>query len=373
MTDSDWPDFVAFARKHFGMSHNSNLQFNRHWFRCRGVAPEQEQGLDGWTGLVLEDEGSIVGVMMFISVSARFEGRSLPMAWISTGVVEEDARGIGGGAQMYLWIYKNFPIVGALSGNELSRPINALMGHEIPNLSMRRFLSVHHPDVKQLLPEGVSADIADKITARTVAGDLSWEWRDELPSEFGDLWTRFRDIVSVTTNRSPEHYAWRISSAPYMDYRFLEIRRRNQLIGLSVVRFQNTPAGAACRVIDFIAPPEDALHCWSVTATACADAGGLFSDFHVVGTVFDEALIAGGFQLPEKDPVLDAVPNLLSPVDHRKWTNTFHLGGSDARGSEKWRTQDQVYFTKADSDRDWPTQYELDRLGIVDREGEQFC
>ena len=116
-----------------------------------------------------------------------------------------------------------------------------------------------------------------------------------------------------------------ISSAPYMDYRFLEIRRRNQLIGLSVVRFQNTPAGAACRVIDFIAPPEDALHCWSVTATACADAGGLFSDFHVVGTVFDEALIAGGFQLPEKDPVLDAVPNLLSPVDHRKWTNTFHL------------------------------------------------
>ena len=174
------------------MSHNSNLQFNRHWFRCRGVAPEQEQGLDGWTGLVLED-GSIVGVMMFISVSARFEGRSLPMAWISTGVVEEDARGIGGGAQMYLWIYKNFPIVGALSGNELSRPINALMGHEIPNLSMRRFLSVH-PDVKQLLPEGVSADIADKITARTVAGDLSWEWRDELPSEFGDLdaFSRYR-------------------------------------------------------------------------------------------------------------------------------------------------------------------------------------
>ena len=45
-----------------------------------------------------------------------------------------------------------------------------------------------------------------------------------------------------------------------------------------------------------------------MTATACADAGGLFSDFNVVGTVFDEALIAGGFQLPEKDPVLDAVP-----------------------------------------------------------------
>jgi hypothetical protein len=44
------------------------------------------------------------------------------------------------------------------------------------------------------------------------------------------------------------------------------------------------------------------------------------------------------------------------------------MGGTVARANTDWRASDQVYFTKADSDRDWPTKYELNRLGIADEE-----
>lgn len=362
MSDSDWPAFCAYADRHFGMSHNTDPIFNQHWFRCRGVAPEQEDKLDGWNGLVLEDDGQIVGIMVFIVLRASFAGKSYPMAWISTGVVQDEARSVGAGSQLYLWIYRNFPLVGALSGNDLSRPINALMAHEIPGLAMRRYIMMHDAHVSELMPENFAGDVSPLITRLEPAPGLRVEWSVEPPADVDELWSRFREAVTVTTDRTSTHYRWRVERAPYVDYRFLSIRRETRLVGLSVVRFQVTPAGPVCRVIDFMSESDDATECWTATARANADAGGLFSDFHVVGTVFDSALENAGFRQPGSDPRLDALPNLLSPLDHRKWTNTFHLGGSVARGNSSWREAGEVYFTKFDSDRDWPTPYELERL-----------
>jgi hypothetical protein len=362
--EADWPAIRDFADRHFGMSHNTNAAFNEHWFRCRGIAPEQEAELDGWAGLVIVDGDRLLGIMMFIITAAQFAGASSPMAWISTGVVDDEARAVGAGAPLYLWIYKKFPIVGALSGNALSGPINSLMGHEIPGVSMCRHLAVHDERVRGILPVEFKGDLSAVFHAGEIPAALTWNWESGLPADYNQLWEEFGRTGVFTTDRTPEHYQWRVATAPFMDYRILSIRRHKMLVGMAVVRFQETPAGVACRIIDFIAAPADAAGSFAAVAAACANAGALFSDFHVIGSIFDSALDDGGYRRPETDPALDAVPNLLSPVDHRKWTNTFNIGGQLARKNQEWRSPDGVYFTKADSDRDWPTKYELARRGI---------
>ena len=364
MQSSDWPRFCDFAARHFGMSHNANPTFNQHWFRCRGIAPEQEAELDGWSGLVIEDGDRLLGIMMFIITSAQFNGGSSPMTWISTGVVEDEARAVGAGAPLYMWIYKKFPIVGALSGNALSGPINSLLGHEIPGVSMCRHLAIHDERIRVILPADFQGDLSAVRHAAEVPSGLNWNWEVSLPADYNQVWEEFRRTGVFTTDRTPEHYHWRVATAPFMDYRILSIRRHSKLVGMAVVRFQETPEGPACRIIDFIAGPADAAGSFAAVAAACAAAGALFSDFQVIGSIFDTALEDGGYRRPESDPALDAVPNLLSPIDHRKWTNTFNIGGQLARKNQEWRSADQVYFTKADSDRDWPTKYELARQGI---------
>jgi len=88
-------------------------------------------------------------------------------------------------------------------------------------------------------------------------------------------------------------------------------------------------------------------------------------DFLVIGSSQDGSLAEAGFQLADETSGLDCVPHLLSPVEHRPWSNTFHLGGALAQGSEAWRKPEAVYFTKGDGDRDWPTAHDLARLGVA--------
>lgn len=368
ITDADWPAFASFAAENFGASHTNNRAFNDHWFRRSGIAPDTDRKLNGWTGLMVEgSDGAFVGAMMMIVVKAWFAGEAVPMAWISTGVVNEDGRALGAGAGLYMWIYRNFPLVGGLSGNAFSMPINNLLGQDIPGLTMRRFIYVHGANAVNLcLPESQAEFNAVHFDATNETGSsIQSRWSTAVPDGHKDVWAAFRDTVVCTTNRSPEHLQWRFADEPYLDYRFLDLHDGNRSRGLAVVRFQTTPAGLVCRIVDFMADPVFATDCWRQVATACADAGALFSDFQVIGTNQNEALQKAGYLSPDDVPALGALPNLLSPVDHRKWTNSFHMGGSVAKKNQSWRSPDAVYFTKADSDRDWSTPYDLETLGVT--------
>ena len=265
---------------------------------------------------------------------------------------------------VHLWIYNKFPLVGALSGNALSGPINSLLGHDIPGVSMQRHIAVHDERTREVMPGDFDGDLSVKLHPATTPQGVTWDWESDVPADFQHLWEEFQRTGIFTTDRTDEYYRWRIATAPFVDYRFISVRRDGAIIGFAVIRFQETPAGTACRIVEFISHPSDASDGFQAIAAACAAEGALFSDFHVIGDVYDTALSAARYSRPESDPVFDAIPNLLSPVDHRKWTNTFNIGGRLARKNQDWRRSDRVYFTKADSDRDWPTKYELARQGV---------
>ncbi len=81
----------------------------------------------------------------------------------------------------------------------------------------------------------------------------------------------------------------------------------------------------------------------------------LYTDFIVVGNNQDKHLLKAEFQLTSKKNKFEEIPNLLSPIDYRQWSYTFHLGGYISRKTQCWKNNNKVWFTKGDGDRDWPT------------------
>jgi len=353
-TDADWPEFKNFASNHFGPSHVTDRAFNEHWF--------QTSRYDGWAVKVLEDEeGRVAGMMMVIVVRAKFGTSTVPLAWISSAAVEERARMRGTGSQFYLWVYKAFPLVGAMSGNENSLPLNQVLGMEIPGVRMRRFISVHYRQAANLcVPEKRRAVLsaASRIVKRATGALVLWSSGD-IPEDYEELWGRFREKIYCTTERDRDYVEWRYLRAPYVNYKLWAMRVDKHLQAFAVVRFQRTPEGMVCRVLDFVSDEEWAAEAWRLVAEKAQAEEALFTDFMVVGSQQDEHLLSAGFLPADADTGLDAIPHLLSPLEHREWNNTFHLGGQLARTDQSWRYPDQVYFTKGDSDRDWPTTHDL--------------
>ena len=353
-TDADLQKLETFARRHFGSSPLSDRAFNEHWF--------QTSRYDGWAVKVLDDEeGRIMGIMMVIVVQAKFGSRTVPLAWISSAAVEERARARGAGSQFYLWVYKAFPLVGAMSGNENSLPLNQLLGMEIDGVRMRRFISVHRRQAANLcVPEKRRAVLsAAGRTVEHTMENLVLSSSGRIPEDYEELWGRFRDKIYCTTERGRDYVEWRYLRAPYVNYKLWTVRVDRRLRAFAVVRFQPTPEGLVCRVLDFVSDDECAAEAWRLVAEKAQAERALFTDFMVVGSQQDEHLLRAGFLPADADTGLDAIPHLLSPLEHREWSNTFHLGGALAKKDQSWRYPEQVYFTKGDSDRDWPTTHDL--------------
>ncbi|MBI4365603.1 MAG: hypothetical protein HY543_02170 [Deltaproteobacteria bacterium] len=312
---------------------------------------------------IIEDrQGRIRGAMMVIVVQGYFADQVVPFAWISSGVVDEEARAMGAGAGLYCWVYQSFPLVGAMSGNQNSRPINAALGLDIPGVAMERFIAVHRPQTAELCPapyrDALAAAIARWPSARP--SRLRTVLSAALPDDYEELWQRARRRFVCCVERDAAHMAWRYTAAPHVTYQFLAMRSGSALTALAVLRFQPTPAGAVCRVVDFIADDHGAQEAWSAVRETTREAGALCVDFMMIGTDQTEALRRSGFQQAGADAALTAIPHLLSPVEHRQWSNTFHLGGKLAKADQRWRHAHAVYFTKGDSDRDWPTTFDLE-------------
>lgn len=350
-TDADWPALADFARRRFGPCHPPDLPFNEHWFRT----PWHRQ----WAIRLLENEaGALAGAMCAIVVRAKFGAKTAPLAWISSGAVNDDARALGAGSQLYFWVYKSFPLVGALSGNENSLPINSVLGRDIPGVGMRRHLFVHRAEAVALCLPGRGGAVLSGV--RRAEGEPAAEVPG-VPAGYEELWAAARERFYCSVERDSEHLEWRYRRAPHVDYRFWAVRNAADLQALAVVRLQETPAGRVCRVVDFISRTRDAAAAWRAVLSRAEKEGALATDFMVIGSDQDAALAEAGLLPADASTGLDAFPHLLSPVEHRAWSNTFHLGGTLALADQSWRRPDAVYFTKGDSDRDWPTSHDLER------------
>ena len=347
--DSDIPQLQAFAARHFGNSHSADLPFTRFWFYR-----EQE----GWTIRILEDDaGLIAGLIYYIQAPARLHGQSVSMYWISTLFVDEARRQGGAGARLLLHAYKTLPLLGSMCGNHFSIPLSQMLGQTVADHKIRRFLYLLDPLAVQLAPPEVRAQLNEQQERQQLlsAPTMHGEWAENLPDCYDALWHEFSLPLTCCIERSRDYMNRRYREAPYINYRFLLLWCGSELVGVVTVRLQSCLGKVISRIVDFVATPKRSAEVWSQTLIACRDIGAIFADFFVLGSYQDSALLEAGWQLATDENNLEYIPNLLTPLDYRRWSYSFHLGGTSLVSSNTKLQPDQVWFTKGDGDRDWPT------------------
>lgn len=359
-TGEDWSQFETFAQKHFGFCHLRSKEFNEHWF-----GPEL---YSKWNVRQVTDaQGTLSGLMMLIVMNAKFGDTVVPFAWISNSAVVREAQDRGIGAQLYFWVYKSYPLVGALSGNKNSNPINSHMALDIPGTQIDRYLFLFNERCAKLCEphqqkqiEVQALDFLVPSAERAEAKKLSFSHSKEIPDDFEAFWAEAREQFFLCTERTRKYLEWRFLKAPWVSYELVQIRDAGKLVAFAALRFQTVPNGEVCRVVDFVALPEHATGAWIKLLGFVKERGCLFLDFFMIGNAYRSVLQGAGLKRVDEQNGLDAVPHLLSPVEHRKWSNTFNIGGALAKKDERWRAGDKIYFTKSDSDRDWPTQFDVE-------------
>lgn len=355
--DNDWDSFVEFSNEYFGQSQLTDRVFNEHWF-YDGVSKN-------WAIQVLEDDnGCIAGIQMEIIEPIKFGDHTMSVCWMANTAVTDEAQLRGAGALLLLWAYKTFPLLAVTSSNDLSTPLQDKLGITVPELSMRRFIYILDPKTAELCSSSDRSKILDVHFQRSSVSNCTFNLVDQIPEDYELLWKGFRNKVFCTTERDTNYMRWRYLKSPYVDYKIVEVRSQGVLKGLATVRFEKTPQGHACRVLDFVSEDEWAVETWNSLIDLAGKEESLFIDFMVIGSIQDKYLLKAGFKLVDDEAPLALVPHLLSPVEDRRWTNTFHMGGRLANLEKRWRSHKAVYFTKGDADRDWPTQYYMKNIRV---------
>jgi hypothetical protein len=350
-TSEDWDNIKDFFNRNPVGGHIDLFEFNKYWFN---ISNSKE-----WNIYIIEESDSIIrGLMMIIEAPLLLFGNNYKIGWISTGLVEDFSRSSTFGAQLYLKIYREYKIVGALSGNKHSLPINSFLGESILGLSMVRYLFINSEDVLELCNTKEDIKISDRSKISHNSNIELFEVND-IPADYSKLWNGIKLNFDIVVNRTDSYLKWRYISSPFLKYKLLDIRLDNKIIALAVVREQNTYAGSVLRVLEIIVGAEYMDDAIKEITQYSFNKKYLFTDFFVIGDYYKESFDRIGYYNSNTHNFVENIPHLLSPVEHRKWTNTFHVGGAMINENIEWSDSKRILFTKGDGDRDWPTNFDI--------------
>ena len=358
MKDKDWKSFVDFATKNLVKSFIINRSFNEFWFRRKNGT---------WSVQLAKKNGEIVAINMLIETQGKICGTVAPFIWTSTAYANHEARKQGVVGLMLFNVHRNSPLVGSACANKKSLIINNELGSGIPNLKMRRFIYIYNLKCLKIVKKKHQTTIKKnlKFIKYNANKKVLIRWSKNIPNDIEKLWSIFSKNFECCIQKNLNYLNKRYVKSPFQEYDILTFRNKsNSLLGVSIIRFQKTPLGICSRIVDFMSLPTYEFDIWQETLKECESKNSIFTDFIVMGTSQDKHILNAGFQLATKKNNFDEIPNLLSPIEYRKWSYTFHLSGYLPKKLKNWRHGDRIWFTKGDGDRDWPTPYDLNNLNL---------
>jgi len=357
MQERDWKLFQSFAKKNLVKSFILNKHFNKFWFKKRN-----------WSIYIKKSQNKIYMLNMFIVLKAQYLKRKINLCWASTGISIFNSKITGIFGLSMLHLNKIFPILIMACGNKNSLPINESLGKSLDNLKLRRFIFTNNLDCLKLVKINKRKIFKKRIFSKKKINknsQLIQKLENRVPKDLNILWYKFSSNLTLSIIKNYQYFKWRYEKAPYQKYYFLTFRDKikKRLLGVTVIKFQKTKFGICSRIVDFMSfNSAISEKIWQGTITECMKKKSLFIDFIVFGTREDKSLRLSGFILV-KDKLKEIVPNLLSPIENRDWSYSFHIGGYLSNLINK-KDKNKVWFTKGDGDRDWPTPFELKRMAL---------
>lgn len=215
---------------------------------------------------------------------------------------------------------------------ESSFRLAGLIGHD--PAAVRARLPVVEPPTFLALPPGVEL--------REISGEDAGRWQWQLAAS-----------VSATARREFADLHYRFFANPFIRYRcFAAVRGDRVLTGVFTRQETAGATGLSVgRIIDLSGDPAGAAALLAHVGRVVAAEGASFVDFASIGSLYRDALGAAGFAVLENDET-GMLPQVMAPPEKRPNTEFIGLFSRRcAEGIAALRVGD-VYFTRADSDRD---------------------
>lgn len=159
--------------------------------------------------------------------------------------------------------------------------------------------------------------------------------------------------VFATTYRDKTFLEWRIFKNPFIDYKVWGILKKEKIVSYIVSREENLKPTKyrVNRIIDLFGEKEGVSFLLKHILNFSYLKDYLYVDFSAIGKLYYKELILEGFiRLENEDACL--LPMVSSPIESRPNNEYLVIGSNNNQELINKLSEENVYFTRIDSDRD---------------------
>lgn len=316
----DLPDLFAFFGTVYKPGH---IITDEEYFDWQYLQAPGNIHTPRYSNLVLRKNGDIKGHLGLIPYAFT---RGIRAAFAASLIVAPELRSHGAGVFLLREAEKYFDFLYTTGYNAKAAPALKIQQWSAEQL-LTRWVWRPTSSTLETEPEGVH-----KISSF----DDTWDM----------MWQAHKKSFGATIERTSEYLNWRFVNNPKIAYTILGVGSSAEN-GYAVLRLEKGPDYTGLRIVDCIARDGALTVLLQQSIAVARELGADFVDFLVSGTHKDEVIEAAGFA--RFDPDINPEPPIfILPTDRESLTINYafkYTGQLDIH-------TDEVYFTKADGDRD---------------------
>ena len=298
--------------------------------------------------IVYKHNSKIISHLGFIPVKLKFFNSIKKGVWHVSFFTLNKFRGKGLGLKLVKFSNKSFDFAMVLSGSEGTENIyHHIGGHTMGNLK-RHINILEKEKVEKYLKKKIS--FQRKITK--IEKRCKLKRIKLLDSRYDKFWNGVRGRYPITTERTRKYMTWRFLKHPLIDYHFLVLENEKNIIGFSIIRFENKNKKIkAARIVDLIVEKEFEVEIISSILDYCKKKCH-FIDFFCTGNFYGTTLKKFGFfnNLYKKLKI----PTVFNPIDtnRRPEINFLYADLLKSTKNDILANKNNWYLVKSDSDQD---------------------
>ena len=300
------------------------------------------------TIIILEENNKIVSHLGFIPVNLKFFNSIKMGIWHISFFTLKKFRGKGLGLKLIQLSNNSYDFAMVLSGSEGTEDIYRHIGGKTLTNLKRHIKILEKEKIEKFLQKKISVndkifETKEKITLKRIK---------TLNSKYEKFWNQVRKRSPIPIERTRKFLTWRFLKHPLIDYHFLLLENKGNILGFTVIRFENKNKKVkAARIVDMIVKKEFENVLISSIIDYCKNKC-YFIDFFCTGNFYETELKKLGFFNNNHKKL--KIPSVFNPISTKRRPEINFLY-ADLLNNTKKNILDQEnnwYFVKSDSDQD---------------------
>jgi hypothetical protein len=208
------------------------------------------------SGIVINEEGNIVGYTGFMAVDLRYNDKKLKGAWGFDTIISPQCRGKGYGDKLVEVLRHNAPIILGLGISDTLAHLLIKRGFKI-NTDIEQYFCIKKPftirDFLKIIIQRIY--IIKNIYKSPIRKNLKADTLDlsNIYDEIEILWKKVEDRYTKIVKRNYSYIKWKYGSHPFKKYQCICIQNNKEIVGIGIFRTDRDMS----RLVDYIGPLED--------------------------------------------------------------------------------------------------------------------